>query len=40
MTVPDVFGLSLLSEAFALLCFGLVRHWGELVPQRGGIRPV
>ncbi|MCX5207277.1 hypothetical protein OG897_38470 [Streptomyces sp. NBC_00237] len=28
-----VFGLSLLSEAFALLGFGLVRRWGEVVPS-------
>ncbi|MBT2384929.1 hypothetical protein [Streptomyces sp. ISL-11] len=27
-----IFGLSVLSEAFALLCFGLVRPWGEVVP--------
>ncbi|MBO0651624.1 hypothetical protein J1792_02025 [Streptomyces triculaminicus] len=32
-TIPYVFGLSLLSEAFALLCFGLVRPWGEVVPR-------
>ncbi|MCA6094865.1 hypothetical protein LE181_22170 [Streptomyces sp. SCA3-4] len=32
-TVPYVFTLSLLSEAFALTCLGLVRWWGETVPQ-------
>ncbi|CAM5637719.1 hypothetical protein GCM10010329_66020 [Streptomyces spiroverticillatus] len=30
--IPYVFGLSILSEAFALLSFGLVRRWGEVVP--------
>ncbi|MEU6238217.1 hypothetical protein [Kitasatospora sp. NPDC047058] len=34
VTVPYVVTLSLLSEAFALLCFGLVRWWGEVVPGR------
>lgn len=32
VTIPYVFALSLLSEAFALLCSGLVRWWGETVP--------
>ncbi|MER0247243.1 hypothetical protein AAHZ94_35855 [Streptomyces sp. HSW2009] len=32
ITVPYIFGLSLTTEAFALLCFGLVRSWGEVVP--------
>ncbi|KJY25692.1 hypothetical protein VR45_38820 [Streptomyces sp. NRRL S-495] len=32
VTVPYVLALSLLSEAFALLCAGLVRPWGERVP--------
>ncbi|MGK5640925.1 hypothetical protein ACSNOK_21810 [Streptomyces sp. URMC 126] len=31
-TVPYVFGLSVVSEALALLSFGLVRGWGEVVP--------
>lgn len=30
--VTYVFALSLLSETFALLCRGLVRPWGEVVP--------
>ncbi|MGW1764235.1 hypothetical protein ACWCQL_09130 [Streptomyces sp. NPDC002073] len=30
--IPYVVGLSVLSEAFALLSFGLVRRWGEVVP--------
>ncbi|MFF4603630.1 hypothetical protein ACFY12_12935 [Streptomyces sp. NPDC001339] len=30
--VPYVFGLSVLTEALALLCFGLVRGWGETAP--------
>ncbi|MFF5705950.1 hypothetical protein ACFY7H_26245 [Streptomyces sp. NPDC012794] len=34
ITVPYVLALSLLSEAFALLCAGLVRPWGETVPAR------
>ncbi|WP_372346430.1 hypothetical protein [Streptomyces sp. KL116D] len=34
ISVPYVFGLSLLTEALALLCFGLVRGWGEVVPAR------
>ncbi|MEV6978247.1 hypothetical protein [Kitasatospora sp. NPDC093806] len=34
VTVPYVLTLSLLSEAFALLCAGLVRPWGEVVPDR------
>ncbi|MFE1953695.1 hypothetical protein ACFW9D_24880 [Streptomyces sp. NPDC059524] len=33
LSVPYVFGLSLLTEALALLCFGLVRGWGERVPS-------
>ncbi|MFI5528313.1 hypothetical protein ACIA8O_07085 [Kitasatospora sp. NPDC051853] len=32
VTVPYVAALSLLSEAFALLCLVLVRPWGEVVP--------
>ncbi|WP_233290418.1 hypothetical protein [Kitasatospora sp. MBT66] len=32
VTVPYVLTLSLLSEAFALLCAGLVRPWGERAP--------
>ncbi|MET9399847.1 hypothetical protein [Kitasatospora sp. NPDC002965] len=32
VTVPYVLALSLLSEAFALLCSGLVRPWGETLP--------
>ena len=31
--IPYVFGLSFLTEAFALLGFGLVRGWGEVVPS-------
>ncbi|THA28172.1 hypothetical protein E6W17_41320 [Streptomyces sp. A1547] len=30
--IPYVVGLSVLSEAFALLSLGLVRRWGEVVP--------
>ncbi|MYS82034.1 hypothetical protein GTZ85_17920 [Streptomyces sp. SID5474] len=30
--VPYVFGLSVLTEALALLAFGLVRPWGEVAP--------
>ncbi|UFQ17041.1 MULTISPECIES: hypothetical protein [Streptomyces] len=30
--IPYVFGLSVLSEIAALLSFGLVRGWGEVVP--------
>ncbi|MFE2309758.1 hypothetical protein [Streptomyces sp. NPDC059411] len=30
--VPYVFGLSVLSEALALLSLGLVRRWGEVAP--------
>ncbi|MFI7007554.1 hypothetical protein [Streptomyces sp. NPDC050145] len=33
ISVPYIFGLSLLTEALALLCFGLVRGWGERVPS-------
>lgn len=29
---PYVIGLSVFSELLALLCFGLVRRWGEVVP--------
>ncbi|GAA3150602.1 hypothetical protein [Nonomuraea salmonea] len=32
ITIPYVFGLSVLTEAAALLCIGLVRRWGEVVP--------
>ncbi|WP_043636400.1 hypothetical protein [Nonomuraea candida] len=32
ITIPYVFGLSVLSELAALLCIGLVRRWGEVVP--------
>ncbi|WP_327683429.1 hypothetical protein [Kitasatospora sp. NBC_00458] len=34
VTVPYVLALSLLSEAFALLCSGLVLPWGEVLPAR------
>ncbi|MFJ8041170.1 hypothetical protein ACIRBX_11760 [Kitasatospora sp. NPDC096147] len=34
ITVPYVALLSLLSEAFALICLVLVRPWGEVVPAR------
>ncbi|WP_404961584.1 hypothetical protein [Streptomyces sp. 147326] len=34
VTVPYIFGLSTLSEVAALLCFGLVRGWGEVLPHR------
>lgn len=34
VTIPYVFGLSVLSEAVALLSLGLVRRWGEVVPGR------
>lgn len=30
---PYVFGLTLATEAAALLCLGLVRRWGEVVPD-------
>ncbi|MFD9070099.1 hypothetical protein [Streptomyces lasiicapitis] len=33
ISVPYIFGLSLLTEALALLGFGLVRGWGEVVPS-------
>ncbi|WP_225987358.1 hypothetical protein [Streptomyces spectabilis] len=33
ISVPYVFGLSLLTEAFALLSFGLIRGWGEVAPN-------
>ncbi|MEV0445016.1 hypothetical protein AB0I84_09610 [Streptomyces spectabilis] len=32
VSVPYIFALSLLTEALALLSFGLVRGWGEVVP--------
>ncbi|MFD0418952.1 hypothetical protein [Streptomyces sp. NPDC127108] len=32
ISVPYIFALSLLTEALALLGFGLVRGWGEVVP--------
>jgi hypothetical protein len=32
ISVPYVFGLSVLTEVAALLCVGLVRGWGEVVP--------
>lgn len=32
VSVPYIFTLSLLTEALALLSFGLVRGWGEVVP--------
>ncbi|MER5302947.1 hypothetical protein ABT039_26290 [Streptomyces lasiicapitis] len=32
ISVPYIFGLSLVTEALALLSFGLVRGWGEVVP--------
>lgn len=32
IAIPYVLGLSLITEALALLCFGLVRHWGEVAP--------
>ncbi|MFC0622929.1 hypothetical protein [Kribbella deserti] len=31
--IPYVLGLSVLAEALALLSFGLVRPWGEVVPR-------
>jgi hypothetical protein len=34
LSVPYVFGLSVLSEVAAVLCVGLVRRWGEVVPAR------
>jgi hypothetical protein len=33
ITIPYVFGLSVLSELAALLSIGLVRRWGEVVPD-------
>ncbi|WP_327352434.1 hypothetical protein [Streptomyces sp. NBC_01304] len=33
ISVPYIFGLSLTTEALALLCFGLVRRWGVIVPE-------
>ncbi|MFE6274410.1 hypothetical protein ACFVQ9_37130 [Streptomyces goshikiensis] len=32
VSVPYVFGLSLVTEGLALLSFGLVRGWGEVAP--------
>ncbi|WP_327130337.1 hypothetical protein OG311_02090 [Streptomyces sp. NBC_01343] len=32
VSVPYVFGLSLITEGLALLSFGLVRAWGEVAP--------
>ncbi|MGE7386533.1 hypothetical protein ACQKM2_13755 [Streptomyces sp. NPDC004126] len=32
VSVPYVFGLSLITEGLALLSFGLVRGWGEVAP--------
>jgi hypothetical protein len=32
LSIPYVFGLSVLSEAAALASLGLVRRWGEVVP--------
>ncbi|WP_330328973.1 hypothetical protein OHS33_03995 [Streptomyces sp. NBC_00536] len=46
ITIPYVLALSCLSELAAFLCFGLVRGWGEVLPDRvpffGGrrLRPV
>ncbi|MEU0315410.1 hypothetical protein [Nocardioides sp. NPDC006273] len=46
LSIPYVFGLSVLSELVAFLCIGLVRGWGEVAPARlpfiGGrhIRPM
>ncbi|MFG2873909.1 hypothetical protein ACGFYU_02670 [Streptomyces sp. NPDC048337] len=34
LSVPYIFGLSILSELAALSCFVLVRGWGEVVPDR------
>ncbi|MFC4909589.1 hypothetical protein [Actinomadura gamaensis] len=34
ISIPYVFGLSVLSEVIAFLCLGLVRGWGETVPGR------
>ncbi len=34
LSVPYVFGLSVLSELAAVSCFALVRGWGEAVPDR------
>ncbi|MEU2510456.1 hypothetical protein [Streptomyces syringium] len=33
VSIPYVFGLSVLTEGLALLCFGLVRGWGEVGPS-------
>ncbi|MEU7744290.1 hypothetical protein [Nonomuraea sp. NPDC049158] len=33
ITIPYVFGLSVLTELAALLSIGLVRGWGEVVPN-------
>ncbi|SCL45159.1 hypothetical protein GA0070606_0630 [Micromonospora citrea] len=32
LSIPYVFGLSVLSELIAFLCIGLVRRWGEVAP--------
>ena len=46
VSIPYVFGLSVMSELIAFLCIGLVRGWGEVAPARipfiGGkrIRPL
>jgi hypothetical protein len=32
VSVPYVFGLSVVSELIAFLCIGLVRRWGEVAP--------
>ncbi|GAA1533062.1 hypothetical protein GCM10009678_14290 [Actinomadura kijaniata] len=32
ISIPYVFGLSVLTEVAALLCIGLVRGWGEVAP--------
>lgn len=34
ISIPYVFGLSVLTEVAALLSIGLVRGWGEVVPTR------
>ncbi|MFJ7423946.1 hypothetical protein ACIQXD_35990 [Streptomyces uncialis] len=33
VSIPYVFGLSLITEGLALLSFGLVRGWGEVAPS-------
>jgi hypothetical protein len=32
VSIPYVFGLSVMSELIAFLCIGLVRRWGEVAP--------